>query len=276
MYHPVQDKQHKQVDFKCALKEEGDDIKPLYKYSFDEAKRSGETELYKSSHRENIACANDIKSGIAANFDGYSLNTDFVKDVIKTHGYDRTMFVLANTIQHFDHDGRISQDNKDWARSFFISKDKFRTDFLIEDSGLVDIVAKTVRSMYADLNLWDKNHCEKYVDFTGKITVLKPEILKDKYKSPDYQMFYCTDGFGCSPTASGRAVYGEFVKDCERVRYNREDFLGVLKPEYLPDMAKRFLAEKERPTEKASIKAQLAAAPKQKTSTPKKPREQEL
>ncbi len=267
---------HTDHDFTSKFMKEGDDIKPLYKYSFGEAKRSGETELYKISHRENIACANDIKSGIAANFDGYSLNTDFVKEVIKNHGYDRTRFVLANTIQHFDHDVRISQDNKDWARSFFIAKDKYRADFLIEESGLVDIVAGTVRSMYADLNLWDKNHCDKYVDFTGKIAVLKPEILKDEYKTPDYQLFYCTDGFGCSPTASGRAVYGEFVKDGEKVRYNREDFLGVLKSEYLPDMAKRFLAEKERPAEKASIKAQLAAAPKQKTSTPKKPCEQEL
>ena len=255
---------------------EGDDIKPLYKYSFDEAKRNDETEKYHRSLIENIACADDIKSGIAANFDGYSLNTGFVKDVIKTHGYDRTMFVLANTIQHFVHDGRISQDNKDWARSFFISKDKFRTDFLIKESGLVDIVAGTVRSMYADLNLWDKNHCDKYADFTGKIAVLKLEILKDEYKSPDYQLFYCTDGFGCFPTASGRAVYGEFVKDGERVRYNREDFLGVLKPEYLPDMAKTFLAEKERSTEKPSIKTQLAAAPKQQTKTPKKPQEPEL
>ncbi len=255
---------------------EGDDIKPLYKYSFDEAKRNCETELYKISHRENIACANDIKSGIAANFDGYSLNTDFVKDVIKTYGYDRTMFVLANIIQHFDHDGRISQDNKDWARSFFIAKDKYRADFLIEESGLVDIVAGTVRSMYADLNLWDKNHCDKYADFTGKIAVLKTEILKDEYKTPDYQLFYCTDGFGCSPTASGRAVYGEFVKDGERVRYNREDFIGVLKPEYLPDMAKKFLSEKERLAEKPSIKTQLAAAPKQQAKMPKKPQEPEL
>lgn len=129
--------------------------------------------MYKVSHRENIACANDIKSGIEANFDGYSLNIDFVKAVVKSHGYNRTMFVLANTIQHFDYDGRISQDNKDWARSFFIAKDKYRADFLIEESGLVDIVAKTVRSMYAALSLLNKNHCDKYVDFTGKIGNIK-------------------------------------------------------------------------------------------------------
>lgn len=103
----------------------------------------------------------------------------------------------------------------------------------------------------------------------------RSEILKDEYKSPDHQLFYCTDRSGCSPTASDMAVYGEFVKDGEKVRYNREDFIGVLKSEYMPDMAKKFLVEKERSTEKTSIRAQLTSTPNQKTATKKQP-EQEL
>ena len=75
---------------------------PVYPYSLEEAQRNGETDLYKQSRAENIACAQAIKAGISENFDGYRLNTDFLKDVIKGHGYDRTMYVLANTIQHFD------------------------------------------------------------------------------------------------------------------------------------------------------------------------------
>ena len=90
---------------------------PLYPYSFEEANRNGDIDLYKQSHNENIACAQAIRDGISQNFDGYSLNTDFVKDIVKEYSYDRTMFVLINTIQHFDYDGRISKDNKEWAKT---------------------------------------------------------------------------------------------------------------------------------------------------------------
>ncbi len=247
-------------------------MEPIYIYSFDEAMRNNELMLYNNSYLENISCADAIKTGIAQNFDGYRLNTDFVKKVVNDYGYDRVMFVLANTIQHFDYDGRISSDNKKWAQSFFIPDDKKRVHYLIENSGLVNIVANKVRKLYDGLNLWDERHCETNVDLTGKIAVLKPERLKDEYKNPDFQLFYCNSGFGCYPTARGRAIFGEFIKDGRNARFDREDFIGLLKPEYLPEAAKKFLANKEKP----SIKAQLDAAPKQKSISPQKAHNMEL
>lgn len=35
--------------------------KPIYPYSFEEAERNGEMDLYKQSHNENIACAKAIE-----------------------------------------------------------------------------------------------------------------------------------------------------------------------------------------------------------------------
>ena len=64
---------------------------PVYPYSLEEAQRNGETDLYKQSHNENIACAQAVRAGISENFDGYRLNTDFLKDVIKEHGYDLSL-----------------------------------------------------------------------------------------------------------------------------------------------------------------------------------------
>ena len=46
------------------------------------------------------------------------------------------------------------------------------------------------------------------------------------------------DGFGCSPTAIGRSVRCTCLGDGEMTRWNRTDFIGVLKEEFLPDWAK--------------------------------------
>ena len=78
--------------------------------------------------------------------------------------------------------------------------------------------------------------------------VLKPTILKDEYKTPDFQLFLAEGGFGCSPTARGRKIYGQFLKDGEETNYERQDFLGVLKDEYMPDWAREKLPEKQEQT----------------------------
>lgn len=239
---------------------------PVYPYSLEEAQRNGETDLYKQSRAENIACAQAIKAGISENFDGYRLNTDFLKDVIKGHGYDRTMYVLANTIQHFDYDGRISRDNKEWANTFFIPDNRthgfdLNTAFIIDNPGLVNLVTDQARREFEKLGLWNSEHCipPDGLDFENKIMVLNPTGIKDEYKTPDYQLFYAQSGFGCSPTARGRQVYGRFLADGEYTHFERSRFLGQLKPGLVPDWAKEKVMEFEKP----SIKKQLAELPKQ-------------
>ena len=56
-------------------------------------------------------------------------------------------------------------------------------------------------------------------------------------------MFLAQSGFGCSPDASGRAVYGQFLIDGEEVRFNRQDFIGICDENYLPDWTKEKLSE---------------------------------
>lgn len=62
-------------------------------------------------------------------------------------------------------------------------------------------------------------------------------------------------GFGCSPTARGRSILCTCLGDGEQTRWNRNDFIGVLKDEYLPDWAKESLKQYQRPeqTEKQEI-----------------------
>jgi hypothetical protein len=73
------------------------------------------------------------------------------------------------------------------------------------------------------------------------VLVLRPKILKDEYKTPECQLFYAESGFGCDPDASGRKVFGFFLKDGERTYFNRSDFIGAADEAQLPDWAKQKL-----------------------------------
>lgn len=246
--------------------------KPIYPYSFKEAERNGEMDLYKQSHNENIACAQAIRKALEDNFDGYHLKPDIEQKIIEDFGFDRTMYVLANTIQHFDYDGRISRDNKEWADTIYIPDNHLsginrNVDFLIDNPGLVNIFTADIRDRHRKLNLWDETHCipANNLDFENKIMLLNPFGIKDEYKTPDYQLFYAQSGFGCSPTARGRQVYSRFLADGEYTHFERSRFLGQLRPELVPDWAKEKVMEFEKP----SIKKQLAEIPKQPEQKPK-------
>ena len=52
-----------------------------------------------------------------------------------------------------------------------------------------------------------------------------------------------TGGFGCVPTAAGRAVYATCLGDGEQTRWNRSDFIGILREEHLPDWARESLKQ---------------------------------
>lgn len=94
---------------------------------------------------------------------------------------------------------------------------------------------------------YDKSHCldtqGEPVDYTGKVLVVSPRWLKDSYKKPEYQLFYADSGFGCSPKASGRKVFGQFLYDGEQTHLDRGDFIGILDDKHLPDWARVKLDE---------------------------------
>ena len=99
--------------------------KPLYPYSLEEALRNDERGLWRESYKENCDCARTIEKAISKNYDGERLN-DCIGPVIEQYGFNRVNFVLANTVQYHREDGRFSEDNKRWARSFYIPNDDVR------------------------------------------------------------------------------------------------------------------------------------------------------
>ena len=66
-------------------------------------------------------CGLDIEKGISTHFDGMHLNTDFIANLYALYGEERMNYVLANTVQMSESDGRYSPGNKAWAKEININ-----------------------------------------------------------------------------------------------------------------------------------------------------------
>lgn len=85
-------------------------------------------------------CGLDIEKGISTHFDGMHLNTDFIANLYALYGEERMNYVLANTVQMSDGDGRYSPDNKAWAKEININnaEDDRRTFYVNSHPALLD------------------------------------------------------------------------------------------------------------------------------------------
>ncbi|MDF9409903.1 hypothetical protein L7E55_16380 [Pelotomaculum isophthalicicum JI] len=77
----------------------------------------------------------------------------------------------------------------------------------------------------------------------NKVVVIRAERLRPEYRTADRQLVLAVGGFGAHANARGRAVYTVNLYSGKESRWNREDVLGVLKPEYMPDWAKEQLKQ---------------------------------
>ena len=125
---------------------------PLYKYPASHASEHGELDAYRASHKANAACKKAIEDAIHDHYVDNCLSRGAVKQVVDAFGYDRTLYVLANTIRHLNHDGRISNDNKLWAATITVHPDvdgfgSDRNVYLVLNShpGLIDIFVRQAR-----------------------------------------------------------------------------------------------------------------------------------
>ena len=123
---------------------------PLYKGSYEYAYQHGEGDQHIASNRANIACKEAIETAIASHYHDNSLDTQAaVRDVVKQFGYERMFYVLANTVQTQETDGRVSQSNKKWAQSIPVAFERGTRDvsYLITRThpGLLDIFVSKAR-----------------------------------------------------------------------------------------------------------------------------------
>lgn len=231
----------------------------VYENSREDARELGEIELWRESKKLNAECARAIEQAIRENFDGMYLADGSEQPVIQKYSFDRVMWVLAATMKYKDYDGRFSRANREWGASViprWLSKEEFDGYICNAHPAVLDGFIREVRKAYDALGLLGAAHClpESYKqDFQNQLLIMKPKVLAEKFKSPDFQYFYALSGFGCDPGALGTRVYGYFLKDHDPGEFRRSDFLGVADESQLPEWAAEKLAEIREPEETEEI-----------------------
>lgn len=222
----------------------------IYRCTHGEAVRRDELLLWRESFKENVCCARAIEKAIRDGGEEH-IPPDCAKSVIEEYGLKRTMYVLANTIRDLGKAVHTSADIEQWSLSVDVLPDPDYNRYFVVDTYQpnVEEFIGQVREAYEALGLIDKSQYTSLsgVDLNGKVLVLSPDTLKEEYWTPKAQLWYAHGGFGCSPTARGRAVHATCIDDGETVFWNRQDFDGVLDEKYLPDWAKEKLQELRNP-----------------------------
>jgi len=131
------------------------DKSPVYKYPAVYARENSELEQYRASYKANVACKEAIETAIRDNYSDNRLGKDAVKQVVERFGFERTFYVLSTTVREKDWDGRISRDNKEWAKSVPVVADEDvwghdRNRYFVVDAhpGLTDIFLNQTRREY--------------------------------------------------------------------------------------------------------------------------------
>lgn len=222
---------------------------PLYTDSLRIARENNEIDKWRASLKANKACRDGMDQMIRERFDGMYLDSDCAKDLCDEYGIDRVGWVLADTIQHRDWDGRFRPHNREWAGTIPIPtepEDHAGEYVSNSHSEILNGLTDQYRKYLQTLGLHGSEAVAQFDEpqnFTGKLLILKADVLKDEFKNGDNQYFFAESGFGCDPGALGTKVYGEFLLDGEKTHFDRYDFLGVADESQLPDWATKKLQE---------------------------------
>lgn len=88
----------------------------LYQETGAYAREHNELDAFRASNAANAACAKAIEQVISKNWDGSKLKPGSALPILEQFGVDRTVFILANTLQIKRYDKRFSNDNMAWAQ----------------------------------------------------------------------------------------------------------------------------------------------------------------
>lgn len=127
---------------------------PVYKHTASYAREHNELPLYRESYRANIACKEAIEAAIRDSYHNDTLDCKTAsRQLGEKFSIERIAYVLANTVQEKDWDGRISPLNKAWAKTIPVCQDvdawgQSRNCYFVVDqahSGLVDLFVTHIR-----------------------------------------------------------------------------------------------------------------------------------
>ena len=72
----------------------------------------------------------------------------------------------------------------------------------------------------------------------GKLIVIKQDALRQEYRMATHQLKICTGGFGSHPHSRGSACFCVDLYSGQHSRFEREDVLGTISEDQLPQWAK--------------------------------------
>lgn len=90
-----------------------------------------------------------------------------------------------------------------------------------------------IRQMLEPLDISDCISDSSTENYINKILVLDPETVYVHARNAQNSLWIAYNGYGCTYGARGQAVYAKNLFDGRESRWERSDFLGVVKPESL-------------------------------------------
>lgn len=153
----------------AAIREEHEATReaPLYPHSWEYALAHEETRQYNDSFQANVACREAIERAISEHHDGYHFDAVSAVDaVLDAFGSERVAYVLANTVQRHDFDGRISRDHVAWAATVPVAEDKIgysgdRTVRFSVDQVHMGLVNMFVKQARKEMEMLEKDKAKK-------------------------------------------------------------------------------------------------------------------
>lgn len=159
---------------------------PVYRHDAAYAREHEELPQYRESYQANVACKEAIEKAINSNYKDNRLNSQAVMDAVSAEfSTERIQYVLANTVQHKDWDGRISPANKAWAQTVSVTPnpDPWGNDrncyFVVDQAhtGLTDLFVTHFRREL------EKAPKEKKTSVLEKLTKPLPEVTAKSSKN---------------------------------------------------------------------------------------------
>ncbi len=111
-------------------------------------------------------------------------------------------------------------------------------------NGQIEKVEKEQSKIIVPLEPITANQClpdDLSQNIEGKVVAIKEEALRPEYRTADHQLELVLGGFGAYGNARGTAVFCKNLYSGKESRWERYDVQGEVKPECLPDWAKKQL-----------------------------------
>lgn len=184
---------------------------PIYEHPLWWARRFGELEQFQASHTQSVACAAAINLILAKNYDFDANHPDITaaaKEVVDKFGFDRTMYVLANTVWEYAGDDNIFPSSREWARTIpCYDEPDISRGYAV--SGNTDVIDRLISQVRHDYSLFQTPQAQEQYEpssFNEGADMNEDALPVDSFQQlckrmeASYQI-HCTGWMELSPSA---------------------------------------------------------------------------